>query len=118
MKNFIISLISVFILLLNQSCRCSRLVGGNDEKEPLAITDTVIIVDNKKVDSLLNVLRLYEDSLSCFKDSVSYYRDSIRYEDYINGRRIEKIKYYISVCEKNTNNKKYFFGWIRRAVSD
>ena len=118
MKKFITSVTMCLILLLINSCSCNRGISGDKDKEALAKADTIVIVDNKKVDSLLNVLRLYEDSLSCFKDSVSYYRDSIRYEDYINGRRIEKIKYYIGICEKNANNKKYFFGWIRRAVSD
>ena len=29
----------------------------------------------------------------------------------------EKIKYYIKICEKNTKNKKYFFGWIKRTMT-
>lgn len=118
MRKYILCTITLLFLLLINSCRCAGGFYHNNENHPLAPADTIIIVDNSMVDSLLGVLRVYEDSVCSLKDSLVYYRDSIRYEDYINGRRIEKIKYYISICEKNTNNKKYFFGWIRRAVSD
>lgn len=73
--------------------------------------DTVFIVDSA-------ALIGYQDSIRILKDSVKYYRDSVEYENYINARRIEKIKYYINICEKKTTNKKYFFGWIRRAVTE
>lgn len=48
-------------------------------------------------------------------DSVS---TTIPYEDYMNARRVEKIKYYISITEKNSNNKKFFYGWIKRTMSE
>lgn len=118
MKKYLIRLITLFILLLTSSCRCSRGIYLQGENEPLARIDTVVIIDNDRLDSLQAVLESCKDSILFLQDSLTYYRDSIRYEDYINGRRIEKIKYYISICEKNANNKKYFFGWIRRAVSD
>ena len=48
-------------------------------------------------------------------DSVS---TTIPYEDYMNARRMEKIKYYISITEKNSNNKQFFYGWIKRTMSE
>ncbi|MFA5196159.1 MAG: glycosyl hydrolase 108 family protein [Bacteroidales bacterium] len=30
---------------------------------------------------------------------------------------LEKINHYIKICERNSTQKKYFFGWVRRAVS-
>lgn len=29
---------------------------------------------------------------------------------------LEKIKYYAKICEKTPTNKKYFFGWVKRAI--
>lgn len=73
--------------------------------------DTIVIVDTVKLDSLSKCLKSTQDSLV-------FYRDSIRYDDYINARRIEKIKYYIKICENNTKNKQFFFGWIRRTMTE
>lgn len=48
-------------------------------------------------------------------DSVS---TTIPYDTYMNARRIEKIKYYISITEKNSKNKQFFYGWIKRTMSE
>lgn len=81
-------------------------------------SDTIVVIDSSAVDSLLKELKITHDSLKIVKDSMTFYRDSMLYENYINARRIEKIKYYINICDKKSTNKKYFFGWIKRAVSD
>lgn len=73
--------------------------------------DTLIIEHLERIDSLLNQLQKSQDS-------IRFYRDSVEYKNYINARRIEKIKYYINICNKNTKNKKYFFGWIKRTMSE
>lgn len=73
--------------------------------------DTVWVVDNNYIDSLANCLKSAQDS-------IIFYRDSIRYEDYNNARRIEKIKYYIKICENNSKNKQFFYGWIKRTMSE
>lgn len=73
--------------------------------------DTLFVVDTIKLDSLAKCLKSTQDSLV-------FYRDSIRYDDYINARRIEKIKYYIKICENNSKNKQFFFGWIRRTMTE
>jgi hypothetical protein len=52
------------------------------------------------------------------QDSIHYLRSTIDYKAYINVRRIEKVKYYISICKKHPKNKKYFFGWVQRTVSN
>lgn len=73
--------------------------------------DTVFVIDTIKIDSLAKCLKLAQDSFI-------FYRDSVKYKDYTNARRIEKIKYYISICEKNTKNKQFFFGWIKRTMTE
>lgn len=109
--------------LLIVSCTCSRssLRGGAAEPDSMALQfklDSVRAVDACKLDSLFNVLKLTQDSLKVTRDSMLFYRDTILYENYINARRIEKIKYYINICESRSANKKYFFGWVKRAISE
>lgn len=48
-------------------------------------------------------------------DSVS---NTIPYDTYMDARRIEKIKYYLSITEKNSKNKQFFYGWIKRTMSE
>ena len=118
-----IILFCTFLALLIVSCTCSRGSLSHEPKEPDSMLlplkpDTVVVIDGMKVDSLFNILRATQDSLQTMRDSVVFYRDTILYENYINARRIEKIKYYIDICDKRSTNKKYFFGWIKRAVSE
>lgn len=104
----------VILALLIISCSCSRGNLHHDSSEPDAMpfrVDTIMIEDSVKIDSLNRLL----DTVC---DSLIFYRDTILYDNYINARRIEKIKYYINICEKKPTNKKYFFGWIKRAVSE
>jgi hypothetical protein len=117
MKNFsrimavLLWLIIMFIIIqpLLNSCKTSDVASVDTVY--FYKHDTIQVVDNKIRDSLVSVLQKTKDSLKrC--------RDSIEYEDYINARRIEKVKYYINICEKNSKNKKYFYGWIKRAVSE
>lgn len=74
-------------------------------------TDTILVDRVNELDSLIKVVKQAQDS-------VKFYRDSVYYQNYINARRIEKIKYYIKICEKNSKNKKYFYGWIKRTMSE
>lgn len=125
MKNKITFIIVGILALLATSCSCSRgsLRGANkqpDSTVELLKPDVVKIhvSDSDKIDSLFNELRNVQDSLKITKDSMVYYRDTIEYQNYINARRIEKIKYYINICDKRSTNKKYFFGWIKRTMSE
>lgn len=82
--------------------------------------DTIVFctLNFEEMDSVLDELQKTRDSLIIARDSMIYYRDSIEYVNYINARRIEKIKYYIDICNKRSLNKKYFFGWIKRTMSE
>lgn len=98
------------------SCGSSRTEVKNKTK-----TDTVF-VEVVRVDTVLadrvNELDSLVKALKQAQDSTKFYRDSVYYQNYINSRRIEKIKYYINICNKNTKNKKYFFGWIKRTMTE
>lgn len=98
------------------SCGSSRTEAKNKTK-----TDTVFVevvrVDTVLVDRV-NELDSLVKALKQAQDSTKFYRDSVYYQNYINSRRIEKIKYYINICNKNAKNKKYFFGWIKRTMTE
>lgn len=107
-------LVILIIMTLNCTFSCGDLKNIDCNKVDtvkVINTDTIFIEDEFKIDSLKKILVNLEDSLK-------FYRDSIEYKDYINARRIEKVKYYINICEKKSSQKKYFFGWIKRAVSE
>lgn len=125
MKKKVIFMIVVILALLATSCSCSRgsLRGANKQPDSIAVSlkpDTVKIYvsDSEYNDSLSNELKNVQDSLKVIKDSMVYYRDTIEYQNYINARRIEKIEYYINICDRRSVNKKYFFGWIKRTMSE
>lgn len=73
--------------------------------EVIYVTDTVLISELKT-------------EIENLKDSLERVTNEITYENYINARRIEKIKYYINITERKPTNQKFFFGWIRRTMSE
>jgi hypothetical protein len=110
----ILLIISIVLMLIGMMLSC-KTVNKICEKDTIYVErhsiDTLIRVDSARVDSIENLLNKY-------KDSLKFYKDSIEYDSYINARRIEKIKYYISICEKKTSNKKFFYGWIKRVMTE
>lgn len=125
MKKKVMYVIVGILALLTTSCSCSRvsLSGANKQHDSIAVplkhdTVKIYISDSEYIDSLFNELKKVQDSLKITKDSMTYYRDTIEYQNYINARRIEKIKYYINICDRRSANKKYFFGWIKRTMSE
>ena len=125
MRNKVIFMIVGILALLATSCSCSRgsLRGANKQPDSIVVqlkpdTVKIYVSDSERIDSLFSELRNVQDSLKIANDSIVYYRDTIEYQNYINARRIEKIKYYINICNKRSVNKKYFFGWIKRTMSE
>lgn len=59
-----------------------------------------------------------EADVAFWKNVADSLSTTIPIDDYMNARRMEKIKYYIAITEKNSNNKKFFFGWIKRTMSE
>lgn len=125
MENKVIFIIVCILALLGTSCSCSRgsLRGANKQPDSIVAplkpdTVKIYVFNSERIDSLFKELRNVQDSLKIAKDSMVYYRDTIEYQNYINARRIEKIKYYINICDKRSANKKYFFGWIKRTMSE
>lgn len=52
-------------------------------------------------------------------DSVRYYKhksDSLSVALFLSNYRVEKIKYYLNICNKNPKQDKFLRGWINRSV--
>lgn len=112
--------LAIIIMIAGCSFSCSSskdsIKTKNKEKSDTVFvevtkTDTVLVDRVNELDSLVRALKQAQDS-------TKFYRDSVYYRNYINSRRVEKINYYIKICEKNTKNKKYFFGWIKRTMTE
>lgn len=111
--------------MLLTACSCSRTFGHSSNHEPDTLASKpepevrcVNVIDSSEIISLREQLNIANSQISVLQDSVKFYRDSVDYENYINARRIEKIKYYINITDKRSANKKYFFGWIKRTMNE
>ncbi len=72
--------------------------------------DSVRILNNESQNYFENNIIL-SDSI---KNHVCVHK--MTYEDQNNAFTLEKIKYYIKICDNKPSNKKFFFGWIKRAM--
>jgi hypothetical protein len=121
-SNFIAKIwMIIFIALTISGCIVSCCTPKGTTSDTPTKQDTVYVVQ-ERVDTLWVDNRAEIDSIAkCLKqatDSLIFYRDSVSYDNYINARRIEKINYYISICEKKSTNKKFFYGWIKRTMTE
>lgn len=89
------------------------------------VQETGTPVQNMPDTVYVEVPTLNEERIKELEADVEYWKSvadsvttTIPYNDYMNARRMEKIKHYISICEKNSNNKKFFYGWIKRTMSE
>lgn len=102
------------LLLLPLMLGCSK----NCKQYP---KDTAITVDTIYVEKVLRdtaYIAELEQEILRLRSVIDSLDTTMSYENYINARRIEKIKYYINITEKNSNNKKFFYGWIKRTMTE
>lgn len=113
-KNFLFVLLVISIL----SCSGLNSKGSAIRSDTVFIqkTDTIILqadLNRLKSDSTL----LSQENLR-LKKIIRSYQDSLDERIFMNERRIEKIRYYIRITEKNPKNKKFLLGWIKRTLSN
>ena len=99
------------LLIALCSCVSKKPITVTEPEIMLPDTVTVVVEDTARISELTEKIKSLEDTLR-------FYKDSIPYDVYINARRIEKIKYYIRITEKNPNNQKFFYGLIRRTMNE
>ena len=105
-----------FVLFFhNRKC-----IQTEEKKEILYDTLHVVHADTLRLNIYNDSIRELKFDLQSARDSIRFYRDKMdmSYDCYSNARRVEKSKYYISICDKNEGQKKYFFGWIKRTMSE
>lgn len=102
------------LLLLPLMLGCSKICKQ-------CLQDTAITVDTIYVEKVLRdtaYIAELEQEILRLRSVIDSLDTTMSYENYINARRIEKIKYYIAITEKNSNNKKFFYGWIKRTMTE
>lgn len=101
------------LIALNISCvkTTSSVVKDVAKTTPDTVYVEVPTLNEERIKEL-------ESDVAYWKNVADSANNTIPFNDYINARRIEKIKYYISICEKNSNNKKFFYGWIKRTIDE
>ena len=90
------------------SCSTAKIV-----EVEVPVYDTVYI-DTTDVDRVTEL----EADVRFWRDSVYTLNSTTPVDVYFNARKIEKIKYYISITENRPANKKFFYGWIKRTMSE
>lgn len=113
-KNFLFVLLVISIL----SCSGLNSKGFAVHADTVFVqkTDTIILQDN--LNRLKNDSTLLSQENLRLKTLIRSYQDSLDEKVFINERRIEKIRYYIRIAEKNPKNKRFLLGWIKRTLSN
>lgn len=113
-KNFLFVLLVISIL----SCSGLNSKGSAIHSDTVFIqrTDTVILQDN--LNRLRNDSTLLSQENLHLRAVIRSYQDSVDERIFMNERRIEKIRYYVRITERNPKNKRFLLGWIRRTLSN
>lgn len=109
----------LFILLISQFANCKQpaaqpaapLVVSSQDSTALTTRWQLIAA---KPDTVFFTDTLYLPGAPGNKKQV----DSLKTALFNVNYKLEKVKFYISICERNPTQKQFFFGWIRRAVSE
>ncbi len=59
---------------------------------------------------------ILKDSIASLRQQLSAAKVVIRFSDNDARAKLERIKVYVAICEKRATNKKFFYGWIKRAI--
>lgn len=85
-------------------------------EKPKTVSDSTV---NIQVDTITNVILLpcpSADSLMAVLSAEEKKMDSLKTELFLSDLRIEKVKYYTGIVDRNPSQIKFLRGWIRRAV--
>jgi hypothetical protein len=103
MKFFLLIFLFSFVGCKNQieqhSCDCS--------------IDSARIVDSMRLNALLSADIDPHDTIIKFDDKLY---DSLRNALYLANFRIERVRFYLNICLKNSSQDKFLKGWIGRAI--
>lgn len=124
MKIFIISMISAIIGMSAYSC-----ISKHEPIVSYKVPEKQITPDQQLgqrtfiCDSTLNSrdieLAITRDSLRYQikkNNSLLIISDSLNNKLFLTNYKIEKVRYYLKICDRNTSQVKFLRGWIRRAI--
>ena len=113
MKNLFLIIITCFLFT-----GCSSQVNDYTYKyiEPVKTIDQELGQRVFNCDSTVNVRDLQIDSMAFLIASQSRAIDSLKNQLFLSNFKIEKVKYYIKICQTKPTNNKFFKGWVIRAV--
>lgn len=97
----------VNIIGLTSSCTSSS--TGEQPYETIIYVPTNDSVSINKIVYLKEQLRRTQDSLNAFKNSMSS-------DEFIAKYKLERIRHYTNIVDKNPKQIKYYKGWIKRVL--
>ena len=109
MKEFIFFVVFCCIILTSITVsHCSPPTGEQPVEKIIyiPIEDSVAIGENI---ALREMLRRTQDSLNAFKNSMSS-------DEFIAKYKLERIRHYTNIVDKNPKQMKYYKGWIKRVL--
>lgn len=109
MKDHLIFVIFFGIVICGMIfAHCSPPTGGQPIEKIVyvPVEDSVAIGENI---ALREMLRRTQDSLNAFKNSMSS-------DEFIAKYKLERIRHYTNIVDKNPKQMKYYKGWIKRVL--
>lgn len=109
MKGFIFFVVFCCIILTGITVsHCSSPTGEQPIEKIVyvPVEDSVSIGENI---ALREMLRRTQDSLNAFKNSMSS-------DEFIAKYKLERIRHYTNIVDKNPKQIKYYKGWIKRVL--
>lgn len=122
MKRMLILLMPILMLSCKGQTQESSFTDGvkygidTMQKVAQPLIDSATLQSKRIIESYDLKNKIFNDSISLLKRQVDSLQKVIRYSDYRNGRIVTKIQYYIDITDRRPANKKYFFGWTKRAM--
>lgn len=107
-----LSILFVTIIVCFFSCNNADKVDSLEKK--ITATDDSFYTVKLSSEKLLSA----QDN-QCLKDSILFFHkqnDSLRTRLFLVNYKVEKVKFYLNLCTKNSSQDKFLKGWIRRAV--
>lgn len=109
MKGFIFFVVFCTVILTGIIVsHCAPPTGGQPIEKIVyvPVEDSVAIGENI---ALREMLRRTQDSLNAFKNSMSS-------NEFIAKYKLERIRHYTNIVDKNPKQMKYYKGWIKRVL--
>lgn len=84
-------------------------------KEKKSLPDRIIRIDTVFINNNDSLLQLNQEHLFAIEIQRKQI-DSISKKLFIANYKIERVKYYLSICLRNPKQDKFLKGWVKRAV--